>query len=145
MPIILGENQTAGAPYIQRKIRCPGHYLIPPHIDIYLREPIPEFKNCRNFIDIGARKMKIRKERIKVDAFGRKMVDWRKLRKLRDVGQVIQPAVSAAWCIENIYDPLSHLCQIECRASGGQFCKEGQGRVLTHTINRLCGKKCKER
>lgn len=132
MSIIVGGTGTA---YIKRMIRCPGHYLIPPTVDVYLREPVPWYKSItRNFVDIGPRKLKIRKDRVKLDQYGRKMVDWKKLHKLRDAGIVVQPKVSAAWCIENIYDPQSWLC-MNCP----KWCKEGQGRVVTTTINRLNG------
>ncbi len=140
MSVIIGEDRKAGVPYIKRMIRCPGHYLIPPTVDIYLREPVPWAKECSNEVEFRGQRIKIRKERIKIDRFGRKMVDWKKLHKLRDAGIVIQPRVSAAWVIENIYDPLSWLC-IHCP----KYCKEGQGRVVTTTINRLIGKLCKER
>jgi len=134
MSVILEKNKVVGTPYIKRMIKCPGHYLIPPTVDVYLREPIPWAKDCSNFVELRGRRIKIRKERIKLDAYGRKMVDWRKLHRLRDTGIVVQPLVSAAWCIENIYDPMSWLC-VHCP----KYCKEGQGRVVLTTINRLNG------
>jgi hypothetical protein len=139
MSIITLDKRPVGTPYLKRMIRCPGHYLVPPTVDIYLREPVSWLKQCSDFVELCGRKIKIRKERIKMDAYGRKMVDWKKLHKLRDAGIIIQPKVSAAWCIENIYDPLSHLCQVQCRYSAHQPCKEGQGRVLDRTIKRLSG------
>ena len=140
MTIIVGEDRTATTPYIKRMIKCPGHYLVTPTVDVYLREHVEWAKDCSDFVELCGQKIKIKKERIKKDCYGRKIVDWRKLHKLRDAGIVIQPKVSAAWVIENIYDPQSWLC-MNCP----KYCKEGQGRVLTHTINRLIGKKCKER
>ena len=80
MTVIIGENTTA-LNYI-RKIRCAGHYLIPPTVDIYLREPIPELKGCSGkTFEVRGREIKIKKERIKKDAYGRKMVDWKKLQR----------------------------------------------------------------
>jgi hypothetical protein len=132
---IIGENKIA-TPYYKRKIRCPGHFLIPPTVDIYLREPVSWIKQLsgRKEIEVKGRKIKIRRDKIQLDRYGRKMVDWKKLYKLRDVGIVEQPWVSAAWCVENIHDPLSSLCR-NC----AKYCKEGQGRVVTTTINRLNG------
>lgn len=125
---------TKPAPYVKRMIKCPGHFLIPPKVDVYLREPVSWLKEVSNFVEVRGQKIKIKKDRIRRDKYGSKMVDWRKIYKLRDAGIVSQPDVSAAWVIENIYDPMSELCQL-CP----KFCKEGQGRVLTQTIKRLNG------
>jgi hypothetical protein len=140
MPIIIGEDNQTRTPYIKRMIRCPGHYLVPPTVDVYLREPVEWAKQCSDWVELAGKKINIKKTRIKKDAFGRKLVDWKKLHKLRDAGIVMQPKVSAAWVIENIYDPLSWLC-MNCP----KHCKEGQGRVIISSINRLMGRKCKER
>jgi len=136
MTVIIGE--TSAAPYYKKLIRCEGHYLIPPTVDIYLREPIPELKNCSNRVfEVKGKKIKIRKERIKKDGYGRKMVDWKKLRKLRDVGIVKQPWVSAAWAVEHVYDPISYLCNFRCK---GQPCLRERGMSAnTMSIRRLNG------
>ena len=130
-------NQKKAA-YYKRTIKCPGHWLIPPTVDVYLRKPIALFKNCSDFVYLLGRKIKLKKTRIVHDRFGNKMVDWKKLYALRDKGKIIQGKVSAAWAIEHVYDPMSTLCD-NCP----KYCKEGQGRVMTGTINRLNGKKMK--
>lgn len=147
MPVVIGEHtkNDQATPYVKRMIRCPGHYLIPPDVDIYLREPVPWANEISDKVELRGQTIKLRKERIAVDAFGRKLVDWKKLYRLRKVGKVVQPLVSAAWCIENIYDPMSELCQVRCRLNAGQPCKEGQGRIMTMSINRLNGRKCRDR
>jgi len=141
MPVIIGEQTIVGdkvqdVPYYKRKIRCPGHFLIPPKVDIYLYEPVPWMSalSGRKFIEVLGKKLNIRRKRIKKDAFGRKMVDWKKLHKLRDAGIVMQPWVSSSWVIENIYDPYSWLC-LNC----DKRCLEGKGNILTKTIRRLSG------
>lgn len=132
---LITTDTSVRAPYVKRMIRCPGHFLIPPTVDVYLREPVPWIKSLtRSVVEIGARKLKLRRDRIKKDQYGRRMVDWKKLYKLRDAGIVQQPMVSAAWVIENIYDPEALLCK-NCP----KWCKEGQGRVVTTTIKRLNG------
>ena len=141
MPAIL-ENSiiTKQVPYYKRLIRCPGHYLIPPTVDVYLREPVPLLKNCSKFVEFKGRKITIKKERIARDRFGSKKIDWKKLHELRRKGIVLQPDVSAAWAIEHVYDPKSMLC-FKCP----KHCKEGQGRVLITSIKRLMGISIKNR
>jgi hypothetical protein len=137
MTVIIGE-QPVGTPYYMKKIRCAGHYLIPPTVDIYLREPIPETKGCSGkTFEYRGQKLKIKKERIKKDGFGRKMVDWKKLHKLRDVGIVQQPWVSAAWAVEHVYDPLNFCCAFQCK---GKPCLRERGMTAnTMSIKRLNG------
>jgi len=136
MPVIIGEKKQAGenAPYYKRQIHCPGHYFIPPKVDVYLREPVDFLKNCSNEVELAGKRFKIRKTRIATDRFGNKRIDWKKLYDLRRKGIVLSPTVSAAWAIEHIYDPKGYLCMC-CP----KYCKEGQGRVVTSTIRRLVG------
>ena len=126
--------ETPGQVYFKRTITCPGHWLVSPKVDIYLREPVDLLKDCRNEVEYKGKKIKIKKTRIVKDMFGRKLVDWKKLYEFRKTGQVIHPKVSAAWVIEHVYDPLSFICQ-HC----DKRCKEGQGRILETSINRLQG------
>ena len=130
--IVDNKVSNISTPYIQRKIRCLGHYLIPPQIDIYMREPVQELKNCHDFAEWKGVRKRIKKMRIMRDAFGRKKIDWRKLIELRNKGIIIQPWVTASWAIEHVYDPLGQLC-IHC----DKRCLEGKGRILTRTIKRL--------
>ncbi len=132
MPVV-AENKIQ-APYYKRMISCPGHWLVSPKVDVYLREPVAELKDCSNFVELKGRRINLKKTRISKDRWGRKLVDWKKLHELRKTGQVLHPHVSAAWAIENVYDPLSELC-LYCP----KYCKEGQGRVLVQTIKRLMG------
>ena len=144
MPVIIGEQKQEtigrGVPYYRRIIRCPGHYLIPPTVDVYLKEPVPELKNCSNFVELKGRRIKIRKERIVRDRWGNKKIDWKKLYELRDKGIVLNPKVTAAGAIEYVYDPISSLC-IHCP----KYCKEGQGRIILTSIKRLMGIPIKSR
>ena len=133
MAVIIGEKPTVNKSFhLKRLINCPGHYLIPPQIDIYLREPIPEFKNCSKWVEVCGKRINIKKTRIAKDKWGNKLIDWKKLFALRKQGIVIHPKVSAAWAIENVYDPKSYLC-LHCRKE----CKDGQGIVNEMTIKRL--------
>ena len=136
MPIIIGEtkSQGVGTPYYQRKIRCPGHWLVSPKVDVYLREPVPELKDCRNYGEYQGQRIKIQKMRIKKDRFGRKMIDWKKLYELRKTGQVLNPLISASFAIEHVYDPLSVLC-LMC----DKRCMEGKGKINERSIKRLNG------
>ena len=131
---MMTETVNRITPYYKRQIRCPGHYLIPPQVDIYLREPVDFLKNCSDEVELYGKKIKLRKTRIATDKWGNKKIDWRKLEELRKTGVVLNPRVSAAWAIENVYDPLSYLC-FRCP----KYCKEGQGKILTTTIKRLMG------
>jgi hypothetical protein len=133
MPVIIGENRKA-APYYKRMIRCPGHYLISPKVDIYLREPIEAFKNCSDQVEVKGQIIKIRKMRPVRDRWGNKKIDWKKLHQLRKTGEVIHPEVSAAWAIENIWDPEGALCMM-CNKP----CREGQGTIVETSIRRLQG------
>lgn len=121
-------------PYCKRMIRCPGHYLVPPTVDVYLREPVPELRYASNVVEYQGKRLRIKKERIVRDIFGRKKINWKKLYELRKKGTVLQPWVSAAWAIEHVYDPLSEGC-LYC----DKRCKEGQGKVIVSSIKRLMG------
>lgn len=134
----IGENRAS--PYLQRKIQCPGHWLIPPTIDVYLRRPVELLKNVKDFIEFRGVKIKMKKTAIVKDRFGRKVLDWKKLYELKRKGIVLQPFVTAAWAIENVYDPKSLLC-----AHCDKRCKDGQGNILINTIRRLIGEKSKRR
>ena len=137
--ITLGQDRKEGQAYhLKRMITCPGHWLIPPTVDVYKREPIPENRDCSNFVELCGKKIKIRKERIVKDRFGNKVIDWKKMYELRRKGVVLHPQVSAAWAIEHVYDPLGFLC-MNC----DKRCKEGLGPINTRSINRLNGKKMK--
>lgn len=142
MPIIVGENksQVNQVPYYKRMIRCPGHWLVSPKVDVYLREPVPLLKNCSNFVELKGQRINIKKTRIVKDRWGNKKLDWKKLYELRKAGQVLNPMISAAEAIEKVYDPLSMLC-ILC----DKRCKEGQGTIVTRTIRRLMGIPIKHR
>lgn len=120
----------------KRMIQCPGHWMIPPTVDVYLRKPVEMLKRCSNFVFIRDKKFTIKKTAIVRDKWGNKMLDWKKLYELKAKGIVFQPRVSAAWAIEHVYDEHGALCQ-NCP----KYCKEGQGRVMVRTINRLMGKK----
>lgn len=121
-------------PRIQRKIQCPGQWMIPPTVDVYLYEQVPELKECSNIVEFGGKPMRIKKNRIRKDCFGNKMMDWKKLYDLRRKGIVMQPFVTCSWAIENVFDPLSHLCR-----SCDKRCKRGMGLVREYTIKRLRG------
>ncbi len=134
MPTIVEEQKKPQfqAPYYKRMIRCPGHWLVPPQVDVYLREPVELLKDCSNWVELLGRKINIKKTRIAKDKWGNKKLDWKKLYELRARGVVLNPLVSAAWAIENIYDPSGYLCQ-HCP----KWCKEGQGRINEFSIKRL--------
>lgn len=127
----MSEIITLGQAQFQRKIRCPGHYLIPPNIDIYKREPVERLKDVSKSV---VEKFKIKTMRRAKDALGRPIIDWKKLYELRRQGIVKQPEVTAAFAIENIYDPLSELCRM-C----DKRCKRGQGTINELGIKRLHG------
>lgn len=131
---------TEQAFYLKRMITCPGHYLIPPQVDVYLRESVSLLKYCSDFVEYKGNRIKLRKTRIAKDKWGNKRIDWKKLYELRRKGIVLNPPVSAAWAIEHIYDPQGLLC-LAC----DKRCKEGLGTILTSTINRLQGIPIKHR
>jgi len=114
-----------------RKIQCPRHYLIDPREDIFLREPAPLLQNVSASVCI---KYKINKMRIKRDAWGNKLIDWKKMYALRAAGKVLQPMVTASFAIENIYDPLHPICN-QCQFK----CKRGKGTINELNIKRLSG------
>lgn len=137
MPVIIGEKQQSirgQAFYLKRMITCPGHYLIPPQVDVYLREPVSLLKNCSDFIEYKGNRIKLKKTRIAKDRWGNKRVDWKKLYELARKGIVLHPQVSASWAIEHVYDPKGLLC-MACN----KRCKEGLGTIIEHSIKRLSG------
>ncbi len=132
--VLLSKPITPGTPYYQRKIRCPGHYLIPPTVDIFKRELVPELKNISDFCEYKGQRLKMKKMRRVKDRFGRPIIDWKKLYELKRQGIVKQPEISAAYAIEHVYDPASQLCQL-C----DKRCKEGLGKINEMGIKRLHG------
>jgi hypothetical protein len=141
MSVIIGEDKPkVGAAYYQRKIRCPGHWLVPPQVDVYLREPVKELKNCSNKVELkSGRVIKIKKNRIARDIFGNKRLDWKKLYELRAKGIVLHPVITASYAIENIYDPKSLIC-FQCQ----KLCLEGKGIINELGIKRLNGQRGKK-
>ncbi len=119
-------------PYYKRMIKCPGHWLIPPQVDVYLRKPVALLKNCSDFVEFKGKRMKIKKESIVKDKWGNKVLNWKKLYELRDKGIVLNPMISASEAIERIYDPMSLLC-IKC----DKRCMEGKGNINEFSIKRL--------
>lgn len=120
--------------HLKRMITCPGHWLVPPNVDVYLREPVSLLKNCSNFVEFKGARIRIKKTRIVKDKFGNKVIDWKKLYELRRKGIVLHPQVSAAWAIEHVYDPISFLCK-----GCDKRCKEGLGKIMESSIKRLNG------
>lgn len=116
-------------PYYQRKIKCPGHYLIPPNVDIYLREPVPELKGVSDRV---VKSHGVQKTRRKKDVFGRPVLDWKKIYALERANIVKQPWITASFAIEYVYDPMSTLCKL-C----DKRCMEGKQGINTRTIKRL--------
>ncbi len=134
MPVIIGEQkETVGQSYyLKRMITCPGHWLVPPQVDVYLREPVPLLKDCSNFVELKGRRINIKKTRIVHDRFGNKVIDWKRMYELRKKGIILHPKVSAAWAIEHVYNPASFLC-----SACDKRCKEGLGRINEYSIKRL--------
>jgi len=108
-------------PYVKRMVRCPQHYLVDPKQDLYEREIDP---NLRGVSKDAVKSFGINRFRKKRDAYGYPV--WNKK------AIIFQPEKSAAYLIEHVYDPASHIC-IRC---GGR-CLEGTGGVNTSTIKRL--------
>ncbi len=121
--------QSKGA-YYKRTIKCPLHFLIPPNVDVYKYEPVALLKNVSKSV---VARFKVRKNRIKKDAFGRPQVDWRKMYDLERKGIVKQPWITNAFALEHIYDPKRLLC-LKC-----QKCKEGMGTFIETKNKRLNG------
>lgn len=134
MTILIGQQNKSSTPYYQRKIRCPGHWLVPPTVDVYLREPVDLLKDCSDYAEVKGKRIKIKKTRIVKDKWGNKQLDWKKLYELRSKGIVINPVITASEAIERIYDPLSMLC-LNC----DKRCLEGKGRINERSIRRLSG------
>ena len=120
-----------GAPLYVRKIQCPRHYLIDPREDIFLREPVPLLKSVSDSV---CTRYKINRMRIKRDAWGNKLVDWKKMYELRAKGKVLQPEITASFAIEHIFDPLHPICK-QCQFK----CKRGKGIINERSIKRLAG------
>jgi hypothetical protein len=127
----MSEIFVPGTVNFQRKIRCPGHYLIPPDIDIYKYEPI---KAMRNVSPGFVKEFNLRKMRRVKDALGRPVIDWNKVKRFRDIGRIKQPWITAAFAIEHIWDPKSALCQW-CKKP----CRRGMGIIREMDIRRLSG------
>jgi len=119
------------APYYKRKIKCPAHYLIDPKEDIYLREEVPELRGVSKsaVITYG-----VKKTRIKLDRYGQKMIDWKKMYEMKKRGKVLQPFISASEAIERAYDPLSPVCR-KCQ----RRCFKGKQNINETRIKRLHG------
>lgn len=118
-------------PYFKRKIKCPRHYLVSPKVDVFLREPVPELKGVSKSACIT---YGVQKTRVKCDRWGNKLLDWKKIYEHEKTGEVLQPAISASFAIEHIYDPKHPICNI-CRFR----CTEGKQRVNERAIKRLNG------
>jgi hypothetical protein len=132
--VLLSKPITPGAPYYKRKIRCPGHYLIPPTVDIYKRELVPELKDVSEFCEYKGQRLKMKKMRIVKDKWGRPIIDWKKIHELHRKGIVLWPEITATFAIEHIYDPQGQLCKM-C----DKRCKEGLGHINEMGIKRLHG------
>ena len=70
-----------------------------------------------------------------------KVSKWKKKRDrkgcyIRNDKDYYQPEISDTFAIEHIYDPLNHICKMQCRGR----CLEGKGTVNTYCIKRLHGK-----
>ena len=117
-----------------QKIECPGHWLVPPTIDVYKREPIPLLRDCHDQIEFKGKVIKIRKERVVKDKWGRKVLDWNKIIELRRRGEIKRTFITKAEAIEFVYNPISPVCR-QC----GFRCKRGMGFVNESSIKRLRG------
>lgn len=109
-------------PYYKRKIKCPRHYQVIPGKSPFLLEVNPFMKDCK-LSDADCKKFGIRRYKVKRDRFGN---------KLQDFSNYYQPEISAAFAIEQIYDPIDPICK-QCRGR----CLEGQGSMNLGTIKRL--------
>jgi hypothetical protein len=134
MTVIIGQSNAPRATYVQRKIRCPGHYLVPANEDIYLRRPVKALKDCSDHVEYLGKKIRIKKTTIVTDAWGNKQIDWRKFNRLRREGKILQPEISAQFAIEHIWDPKGQLCRL-C----DKRCRRGQGVINELGIKRLNG------
>lgn len=105
--------------------------MIPPGIDIYVREPVNLLKGVSEY---AVKKYGVQKYRRKKDMFGRPILDWKKLYELERQGIVKQPLLSASFVIEHIYDPQSPICKL-CKGR----CLEGKGKINERSIKRLVG------
>ena len=126
--VLLADNVGT---YYKRKIRCPAHFLVPPNVDVFLKEEIPELRGVSKsaVITYGVKKM-----RRKVGRDGRPLIDWKKMYELRKQGIVKQPEMSASFFIEHVYDPASIICK-KCRGR----CLEGKNNPNLRGIRRLNG------
>ena len=122
---------SIGAPTIIRKIQCPGNFMIPPTVDVWLREPVPELQGVSLHAVV---KHKLKRDRIVRNAWGDKQVDWKKVHRLEKAGIVKWPWLTAKFAIEHVYDPISVLCR-QC----DKRCLDGQGQINLRAIKRLNG------
>lgn len=117
--------------HIQRKIRCPNNFMIPPTVDVFKRVPVERLKNVSKGV---IQEYNLKTMRRVKDAQNRPVVDWKKVLDLYHKGIVQWPEVTAAFAIEFIWDPLNHVCQ-----ACDKRCKRGQGTIRETTIKRLNG------
>jgi len=122
------------APYYQRKVQCPANFLLTPaglKEDVWLREEVPLLKRVSKDL---IKRYNLKTTRIARDRMGNKMLDGKKLYRLRKEGKLLQPFITASHAIEKVFDPMSPICK-QCRGR----CLEGKGKILTKTIKRLSG------
>jgi hypothetical protein len=105
--------------------------MIPPTVDVFKRVPVERLKNVSKWV---IEEYKLKTMRRLKDAQNRPVVDWKKVLDLYKQGIVKWPEVSAAYAIENIWDPLNHVC-IAC----DKRCKRGMGTINETSIKRLNG------
>ena len=118
---------TEAACYIQRKIKCPKHFVLKPGHDPYIREINPLYRKLPKW---AFKKFGISAERIKTDKHGKPLVNYTNF---------YQPEVSANYAVEFIYDPVNPICKRQCQGR----CLKGLGKINTNTIKRLSGGKMK--
>ena len=92
----------------------------------------------RSVSDSACKTYGIKKHRIKCNIYGRKMLDGKKLYRLRKEGKLIQPFITASEAIERVYDPYSPIC-MAC----DKRCKRGKGIIKERSIKRLIGEPIK--
>lgn len=122
-PVRISTDSRA-LPLVKRMIDCPNFFIKKDGPDEpFLIEANPAFKDVPNSI---AKDLKIKKWKYKKDRNGHKIPNWNSFYK---------PRVSAAYAIENIYDPLNWVCTMQCK----KRCMVGMGQVLEGSIKRLNG------
>ena len=107
-----------------RKVKCPRHFMLKPGRTGFIMELDPLMKN---FDVETCKRFKVSKYKKKRDKRGQYM---------RNDKDYYQPEMSDAFFIEHVYDPMNHICKMQCRGR----CLEGKGNVNTHIIKRLNGK-----